>query len=471
MFAAFQADDKTQKMMGGVLRHLTANTSAHGNAGEASIFLVLAHRKLKEGGTLALVLPLSFMLGESWEESRDLVTAHYEDLIFVTNAGVGGADVSFSADTDIAECLVIGRKTNTPSKRASFITLNERPDSTISGTNIATQIRNAITHNQLRKIEDGPVGGTPILLGNELVGNGLSAAIGAGWNLARVRDLSLAQTAYQLTLGKLWLPGTKKSEVLELSVSTMAKIGEIGPYHADINGRTSNGGIRGPFDVINRQPNNTPTYPVLWSHDADRERTIAFEAESEGIPRKGVDDDEQELIDRKIDAIWAAASHAHFNRDFRFNSQSTALQFTKRKTIGGRAWLSISLSSQRHERALVLWANTTPGLLLYWWLANKQQAGRGSIGKNALENLTILDVKKLNDTQLKRSDHIFAMLSAKPLRPLNELAEDTNRHQLDRLFLTEVLGLPANLHAAEGPVELLRMKFAGEPSVTGQKKS
>jgi len=381
MFAAFQADDETQRAMGSVLKRLTANTSAHGNAGEASIFLILAHRKLKDGGTLALVLPLSFMLGDSWEESRDLITAHYDDLILVSNAGVGGTDVSFSADTHIAECLVVGRKTNSPSKRASFITLNERPDSPISGTNIAAQIHNGIAANKFRKIEDGPVGGTPILIGNELVGNGITAPIGVGWNLARVRDFSLAQTAYQLTLGKLWLAGTKKSEVLELPISTIAKIGEVGPYHADINGRTQSGGIRGPFDIIDHQSNNTPTYPVLWAHDADRERTIAFEAESEGIPRKGVDSDEQDLIDRKIDAIWSAASHAHFNRDFRFNSQSTAMQFTKRKTIGGRAWLSISLSSQRHERALALWANTTPGLLLYWWLANKQQAGRGSIGK------------------------------------------------------------------------------------------
>ena len=259
--------------------------------------------------------------------------------------------------------------------------------------------------------------------------------------------------------------------MLALPISTIAKIGEIGPYHADINGRTSTGGIRGPFDIIEHQSNNTPTYPVLWSHDAEQERTIAFEAESEGVPRKGIDDDEQDLIDRKINAIWSAASHAHFNRDFRFNSQSTAMQFTKRKTIGGRAWLSISLSSQRHERALALWANTTPGLLLYWWLANKQQAGRGSIGKNTLEHLTVLDVRKLGDNQLKKSDQIFSALSAKSLLPLNELAKDTNRHELDRLFLTDVLGLPAALHAPEGPIELLRMKLAGEPSVAGHKKN
>jgi hypothetical protein len=147
------------------------------------------------------------------------------------------------------------------------------------------------------------------------------------------------------------------------------------------------------------------------------------------------------------------------------------MQFTKRKTIGGRAWLSISLSSKQRERALALWANTTPCLLLYWWLANKQQAGRGSIGKNTLENLMVLDVQKLSDDQLKKSDQVFTALSAKPMRPLNELAHDEIRHELDEKFLTDVLGMPSALHKAGGPMELVRMKFAGEPSVAGHKKS
>ena len=87
--------------------------------------------------------------------------------------------------------------------------------------------------------------------------------------------------------------------------------------------------------------------------------------------------EEQTIVDRKVENIWDTASHCHFNRDFRFNSQSTGMQFTPRKTIGGRAWLSISLSSVDQEKALVVWANTSLGLLLHWWHANKQQREGG----------------------------------------------------------------------------------------------
>jgi len=70
-------------------------------------------------------------------------------------------------------------------------------------------------------------------------------------------------------------------------------------------------------------------------------------------------------------------------------SQSTSMQFTPSKTIGGRAWISIQLANTRVEKALVIWANTTLGLLLNWWHANKQQSGRGSVGKSSLQYLSI----------------------------------------------------------------------------------
>ena len=74
MFAAFSSTAEEQRLMSNATKELTEGTSAHGNAGEASIFLVLADRKLKQGGMVALVMPLSLMSGESWEDSRTLLS-------------------------------------------------------------------------------------------------------------------------------------------------------------------------------------------------------------------------------------------------------------------------------------------------------------------------------------------------------------------------------------------------------------
>lgn len=470
MFAAFATDDETQRLMARAAAKLAAGTNYHGNAGEASAFVALSHRKLKVGGTVAMVLPLSFMLGDSWSATRRLITTNYGNLVFITNAGVGGQPVSFSSDTDIGECLVIGKKRKRGSKRATFVTLNERPDTTMAGTNTASRIRQLIKGSGLRKLESDPIGGSPVILGNELVGHAIDAPIDAGWNLARVRDFALAQTAYWLTQGALRLPTMPKASALSVSVATIGELGTIGPYHADINGRTSTGGIRGPFDKRPIQPASAPSYPVFWEHIAERERVMVFEADAECIPRMGKDDDEQELIDKKVEAIWDTASHSHFNRDFRFNSQSTAMQYSRRRSIGGRAWLSVKLATVAREKAIVLWGNSTLGILMYWWFANKQQAGRGSIGRLPLANVIALDIAALTEPQLQAATKVFEKFANVPLSPIHEIDQDANRKALDRAIMVDVLGLPSSLHEDEGPMDLLRLKLAREPSIVGHKK-
>ena len=144
MFAAFGTPKEEQRAMARAMAKLLKGTSYHGNAGEGSAFLVLADRKVKLDGIVALVMPLSLLLGKAWSASRDLLRRRYEDLVCVSLAGARPNDLSFSADTGMGECLVVGKKTGRVSKRATFVVLNDRPQSIIEGTTIANQIRDAI---------------------------------------------------------------------------------------------------------------------------------------------------------------------------------------------------------------------------------------------------------------------------------------------------------------------------------------
>lgn len=472
MFAAFTSSAEEQRMMADATKRLTAGTSAHGNAGEASIFLVLADRKLKNGGVLALVMPLSLMVGESWEDSRLLLRKNYKDLVVISIAGETDKDSSFSADTDMAECLVIGRKSKTGSKRAAFVVLNERPAYPLLGAGAAQQVHRLVAENNLRRLEDGPLGGTPLHFGEDVIGQAMDAPlpVSGGWNLGRIADLSLAQAAYQLANEKrVWLPTMKNTDAIEIPITTVEKIGDIGPIHRDINGINADGSIRGPFEISAVNSGQVPTYPALWSHDADRERTMSFDEDCQGIPRRGANADEEAALVKKVEGVWSTASHCHFNCDFRFNRQSTGMQLTPRKAIGGRAWLSIRMSSLELEKALVLWTNTPMGMLLRWWHSNKQQSGRGNIGKTALQSMPIMDVTALKPKQLEKAGKLFDEICQKPLLPLHQIDKDTVRHELGERFGHEVLGLPGSLFAPGGPLELLRMKLAQEPSIRGNK--
>lgn len=469
MFAAFGSSAEEQKAMADETKRLTTGTVAHGNAGQASVFLALADRKLKKDGMLALVMPLILITGSSWEKCRKQLRDAYENLIIISISGRDNV-VSFSADTGMSECLVIGRKSCHPKSRATFVVLNDSPSASLTGLHVAQQIRRFVQNNSIRRLEDSPNGGEAIYFGNEIIGQAINAPLpsSGSWNLARISDLSLARTAFHLAeKHQVWLP--TQQYPLPIAMSQVSQIGQIGPIGRDINGTNPDGSIRGPFELRELSASKVPTFPVLWAHKAKRERTLTFEADCEGVTRIASSNAEQSTIHDKVFRVFESASHCHHNVDFQFDAQSTAMQFTERKTIGGRAWISIQLATEELEKALVLWGNTTLGLLMYWWHSSKQQRRRGSIPKTALQTLPILDVTALSTDQLARAAQIFDDACQLPLKPLHELDIDENRKILDRRFYGEVLGLPESILVDGGPLDILRQKLCREPSIRGSK--
>ena len=110
-FAAFETSRATQKkMQSSLVRKRGKNPIGNGNAGLAADFLDLVIRKSREDGVIALVLPLSTLSGTAWELARQKIRNEYTDIIVVTIAASGSFQRSFSADTGMAECLLIARR-------------------------------------------------------------------------------------------------------------------------------------------------------------------------------------------------------------------------------------------------------------------------------------------------------------------------------------------------------------------------
>ena len=78
-FAAFETADKDQRDMAKHLARLKVGTCYHGHAGMASAFVALADHKLKPGGILALVLPLTASATSSWKKLRRLLSKRYTE--------------------------------------------------------------------------------------------------------------------------------------------------------------------------------------------------------------------------------------------------------------------------------------------------------------------------------------------------------------------------------------------------------
>ena len=334
-FHGLSTDLETQKRMADLAKEYGKGTCAHGYAGIASWFVALADRMVRKDGTVALVLPMTALQGATWQKMRELIADNYRDVVVLTIARPRQFDRSFSADTGMAETMVVCHESsNAPSKRGLFVSLKHRPDSEMEATEIARAIRAATENSLDRSLEDGPFGGSPLYVGDEHLGEMIDVPLSrdAPWSAVGIADFSVAQTAFQLANGLLWLPQMHERDGVPLPISTVSPTGELGKGDAVIVGREG----KAAFKKIS-PPLNAPTYPMLWGHNAQREKRIVVAPDSEGRISTGMENLAAE--------IWDTRSHAHHNRDFQFNSQPLVVAFTQTRTIGGRAWPNVKLTT------------------------------------------------------------------------------------------------------------------------------
>ena len=457
-FHGLSIDRETQEKMTALAKEYTKGTCAHGYAGIAPSFVAVAHRMVKREGTIALVLPMTSLQGTTWLKVRQLMARSYRDVTIMTIAAAQQHDQSFSADTGMAEALIVCRESsNAPSGRGTFVSLRRRPRSEMEATEIARAISALLHDSPLRTLENGPFGGSSLFVGEERIGEVVNAPIrgDAPWSAVGIADFIVVQTAYQLTQGKLWLPQMQAEHTSDLPIVTVQQMSKVGISDKDIVGTNS----RTAFNRI-KLTSVAPTYPMMWSHDAQHEKSMVVDPDSEGRVKIG--------RESRAAEIWDTRSHAHHNRDFRFNSQPLAVAFTKTQTIGGRAWPNVKFADRVHEIAYTLWGNTTLGLLCYWWHSSRQQAGRGSMPITAIRTMPTLDVKKLTPAQLEAAEAIFEDMRNVQFLPANEAYHDNSRQELDYRVLIDVLGLPTSIWE---PLDLLRLKWCLEPSVHGGKRT
>lgn len=430
-FAGFGKSEDEQRAMSAKLR-TSGKLFGHGNAGLASEFMDLAHDKLKPGGVLALVSPFSFVKGQAWANAHKGLESWYDDVQVVSIATTGNTARAFSADTGMAECLVVARRRARERADSSFLhvrysNLARRPATLVEAHDSARSIQRAV----------GTIKGT------------LDDSGAAG-----IQDADVGVAMIGLCAGTLDLPRVRRRH--RIPMTAMGELAERGLVHRDINGADR----RGAFDIRKGRGRGVATYPALWAHDADKERCLIVEPDSRGEVRAGLQD--------QAKLTWQATnSRLHQNLDFRVNSQSLVMCLTDAPCIGGRAWPNLRPRDNAHELPLLLWSNTTLGLMLHWWSGTRQQMGRSNLTVTAIPDLPTLDVNALDRSQLRDFGKLFAGFRRREFPPANEAYRDDARKALDAGVL-RILDLPDDDFEA---FDLLRLKWCAEPSVHGGKRT
>ena len=449
----FQGSDRPQEYTKIMQTMLTKKVTdvADGQAGLSSYFVELAHRMLKSKGTMGFILPATVLASPTSQKLRDMWATEYHNVVVITIAEAKGIDCAFSADTDMAECIIVatkGKGDNTG--RGKFVCLNQRPKSLLEAFEITNRI---IRSNGTYRLEDTPSGGDQIKVGEAILGCMLDCPLpsGEGWVAVRVKSMAVLQSARRLKKGKLELPLQALQEtVTEIPICQVGDIATLGLAE-----------VRGVFRKVEGFRPNEDRYACLWNAKSEVQRSMLVLPDSRAIPVPNAETKVQNRVDRN--------SRTHYNMVPRFTACSIIALFTEQSAIGPTLITNVAFENPRHEIPWTLWCNSTLGLFCHWLHSGKQTAGRGKLRLTTLRTLPTLDVRELSDAALANAESIFERLKYQRMLPFNECDHDPIREELDRCLLTEVLGITSD-NVLES-MQTLREMLCAEPSIHGGKQS
>ncbi len=475
-FAGFDKTEVEQREMTKRLRKLYRTIdrpAAAGHAGLATNFIDLAHAKLRPGGVLALIVPATVASGDAWAATRSLLARAYCDIKIVTISAGAADERSFSADTGMAEALIVATKREHECDEAAadheieWVSLKRRPVNPAEAVGIA----DAISTEKTAVAEF-------LQVGESEIGCRITAPLAEG-GCAHVSGPTVAAAASRLRNGQLLLP---RLHAFNAPIVALGNLGRSGPHHGifankqvltgpdgqprrDAHGMPIYNGI---FNVTRQLPlGRTVEYPALWAHDvaSGREACLIVEPDRDLRPWPA-------HIDRAPE-LWREATRLHINRDFQLNSQMLSACITPQQCLGGRAWPSFVVDEEAWEQPLAVWANTTLGLVGHWWIGTRQHNGRVLLSIRLLPSLPALDCRVLTDAQLTAINRVFADFKQRTFSPANEAWKDGTRQALDEAVLCDVLKLDAAASVTRSKflesLNTLRREWCQEPSVHGNK--
>ena len=276
-----------------------------GKSGFVSAFVDLADKKLKTGGTMGLILPLTVLRSPTTEKLRNMWATEYHDVIVITMAQAKARGSAFSADTGMAECIVVATKgIDKNTGRGKFVCLNQKPQSGLEAIEIANRINRS---NSTRKLEDAPDGGDIISVGSTSIGQMLDSPIndGVAWIATRAKSMALLQTAHRIRDGKLHLPMSRVAVSVHIcQVHNIAKVGSADAYRKK----------DGSFIMVEGCEPNSDGYDALWKVNAPLQRSMVAEPDYTAIPRSN----DNAMVNRVLDCF--SKTHYHINLTFGANS-------------------------------------------------------------------------------------------------------------------------------------------------------
>ena len=428
-----------QKLQRELKRRLKSK-QASATAGLGAPFVAAAARKLRPGeGRLALVLPLTVCTGPSWNQTRALIERDFVlDVVIVSHDPTRW---NFSDSTDLSEALLIAtrRPLNGPATehRTTFVNLWLNPDGIVDAHRIAEAAATTTPAN----IEDT---GTALLeVDGRHVGEVVSIPeaklVGRKWSGVQFARADVTRSALRLLDdGEVWVPGESESAAIPLC--RLDDLGQIGPDRRRL------------VDGFDRTSSIT-AYPMVAGHDTEQRKSLLCSPDTYLSPLTTPKGGQRPGYGQHL---WGMAGRLLFAERLWLETTRVAAMWSETRVLSN-VWWPIRTDDVSIEKSLAVWINSSLGLLTILAQRTSTRGGWVAMKKADLQELPVLDPRRLSPSQLQRLSDLFDALSEEEFERLPGMAHCPTRRRLDD-GISEILGVP--------DLATLRDLLASEPVVS-----
>lgn len=160
---------------------------------------------------------------------------------------------------------------------------------------------------------------------------------------------------------------------------------------------------------------------------------------------------------REAIVLWPRAGRLALAERTWLKTQRVAAVRLESPVLSNVWWpLTLVKQSGDNEKALTLWLNSTPGLLVMWAHREETRGAWIDFKKPVLAAMPVLDVGALSVEQRQILAAAYDRLCQQPLLPFPQMANDPVRAEIDAAIAT-ALGLP--------DFSVLRQLLSREPVV------
>ncbi|MBL3677648.1 MAG: hypothetical protein JKP92_09160 [Alphaproteobacteria bacterium] len=419
------ADKERNALQKELKEQVTRVQGANITAGLGSVFVALADRNLKPGGRLAFVLPSALVSGEAWAPTRELLARKYHlETVVISH---DSERPNFSENTDLSELLFVARRRVNGEKAGptTFINLWRVPPTVHGALDFVGRVHyyakepvmvegqgiTTITNHWGKAAEIVRV---PPAQGTEPWVGGLFA------------QTELLRTFWFLREGAARIPGHKESTPLPLT--RLDSLGALGYDQRDIH------------DAFEVSYDDWSPYPAFWGHDAKRVVTIAQMPNAQLLARMAPAPGREKIKDAH--QLWKKAGHILLaERLWGPTHKVLAVRFAK-KVLGNTWWAFAPKDlTEKQEKALVLWLNSSLSMLLYFGARVVTRSAWCKMKKPAWTKMPVLDVRTLPTRTLTVLAKAYDALADEALLPLGRMDACPTRAAIDAA-LAKALGLP-----------------------------